>query len=179
VQPEPSNPKGPVRFLFAGLGIPRKGIHHVLEAISRFPRSQAELTLLGSIGVPAATFAPYAERVVHIPTVARADVPAIMARHDVLLFPTYFEGAGLVLYEALAAGMALIQSDRAARAVTPETGIMIERPDTEFLAAAMEQAITDRQQLAAWRAAAPGSVANYRFAGYRERIAALLDRMGL
>ena len=178
VDPAPHDPAGPVRFLFAGLGIPRKGIHHVLEAIAQFPRSDARLTLLGSLGMPGKTFAPYADRVDHISTVARRDVPGIMAEHDVLLFPTYFEGAGLVLYEALASGMAVIQSDRAALAVIPETGLLLPEISTEALVEAMARVIADRDELASWRGAARASVRDYSFAGYRQRIADHLNSIG-
>ncbi len=165
---------GPVRFLFMGLAIPRKGFHHVLEAIARIPRSEAELTIVGDLKVPAKMFAPYADRVTWIPPVARADVPAIMARHDVLVLPSYFEGAGIVLYEALAAGCGLIQSDRCALAVTPDTGLMLDRVDTDAVEAAMRTAITDRDRLTGWRHAAQAEAQNYTFARYRDNIAQLL-----
>lgn len=178
--PSPVPPSGkPVRFLFVGLGIPRKGIHHVLEAISRFSPREASLTVLGRITVPEETLTPYADRFANIPPVPRGEVARIMANHDVLLFPSLFEGAGLVLYEALAAGMALIQSDRAAIAVTPDTGMLLERPDTDLLAEAMRQAIADRERFAHWRAHAQEAAQAYRFAGYRERIAGLLDRLDI
>ena len=147
--------------------------------LSRIPRSEAELTIVGDLKIPPKMFAPYADRVTWIPPVARADVPAIMARHDVLLLPSYFEGAGIVLYVALAAGCALIQSDRCALAVTPETGIMLDRVDTDTVEQAMRAAITDRDRLDAWRRAAPAEAQNYSFARYRENIAALLAELGL
>lgn len=177
--PVPAAKTAPVRFLFMGLAIPRKGIHHVLEAIARIPRSEAELTIVGDLKIPPGMFAPYADRVTWIPPVARADVPAIMARHDVLVLPSYFEGAGIVLYEALAAGCALIQSDRCALAVTPETGLMLESVDTDAVEAAMRAAISDRERLASWRAAAPVEAQNYTFARYRENIAELLAELGV
>ncbi|MFM5916932.1 MAG: glycosyltransferase family 4 protein, partial [Novosphingobium sp.] len=169
----------PVRFLFMGLAIPRKGIHHVLEAIARIPRSEAELTIVGDLKIPPKMFAPYADRVTWVPPVARADVPGIMAQHDVLLLPSYFEGAGIVLYEALASGCALIQSDRCALAVTPDTGIMLGRLETDAVEAAMQTAIADRPRLEAWRRAAPIEARNYTFARYRENIAKLLADLGL
>ncbi len=175
--PVPTSKTTPVRFLFMGLAIPRKGFHHVLEAIARIPRSEAELTIVGDLKVPPRMFAPYADRVTWVPSVARADVPAIMARHDVLVLPSYFEGAGIVLYEALAAGCALIQSDRCALAVTAETGIMLERVDTDAVEAAMRAAIADRDRLAAWRRAAQDEARNYTFARYRKNIAELLDEV--
>ena len=175
--PRPISPDEPVRFLFVGLAIPRKGIHHALEAIARIPRSAASLTVVGHLGVPSEAFAPYADRVTHRPTVARNEVPAIMAEHHVLVFPTYFEGAGIVLYEALAAGCALIQSDRAAPAVTPETGLMLEEVSTDALHRAMLTAIEDRPRLDSWRAAAQTEGRRHSFARYRDGIAALLGEL--
>ena len=178
-EPQIRSRGAPVRFLFMGLAIPRKGIHHVLEAIARFPRSEAELTIVGDLKVPQKMFAPYADRITWIPPVARADVPAIMARHDVLLLPSYFEGAGIVLYEALASGCALIQSDCCALAVTPQTGIMLDTVDTDAVEVAIAAAIADRDRLAAWRRAAPAEAQKYTFARYRDNIAELLVHLGL
>lgn len=173
--PQATRRDRPVRFLFMGLVIPRKGIHHLLEAIARIPGSAAELTIVGNLQIPSEVFARYADRVTYRPTVARADVPAIMAAHDVLVLPSYFEGAGIVLYEALAAGCALIQSDRCAMAVTPETGLLLDQLDSDALYAAMMAAIEDRDRLDAWRGAAQAEARHYSLACYRANIAALLD----
>lgn len=178
-KPAPVDRNRPVRFLFLGQLIPRKGIQHALEAISRIPPSQATLTLVGMMGIPRETFAPFADRVEFIPTVARADVPGIMASHDVFLLPTYFEGAGIVLYEALAAGLALIQSRNAALAATPDTGITLDGIDTDHLHAAMVELVEDRDKLDHFRAHAQAEAQNYTFARYRDNIANLLGEVGV
>ncbi|MET0250724.1 MAG: glycosyltransferase family 4 protein [Novosphingobium sp.] len=175
--PRPIGRDEPVRFLFLGLAIPRKGIQHVLEAISRIPPSAAQLSIVGQLGIPREVFARYADRVDYRPTVARNEVPAILAAHHCLLFPSYFEGAGIVLYEALAAGCALIQSDRAAVAVTPASGLLLGDLSSDVLYQAMMTAVEDRDRLNGWRAAAQASAADYTFAGYRQRIAGLLDEL--
>lgn len=100
-----------------------------------------------------------------------------MASHDVLVLPSYFEGAGIVLYEALAAGCGLIQSDRCAMAVTPQTGILLDRLDSDAVHAAMMTAIEDRDRLNGWRAAAQAEARNYSFARYRQNIGAFLTRL--
>lgn len=102
-----------------------------------------------------------------------------MATHDVLVLPSYFEGAGIVLYEALAAGCALIQSDRCALAVTPRTGILLDRLDTDGLYEAMMATIEDRDRLDAWRAAAQPEARRYSFGQYRDNIALLLEELGI
>jgi len=177
--PQPIDRQAPVKFLFLGLVIPRKGIQHILEAIARIPRSQAELTIVGSLSVPPKAFAPYADRVTYIPTVARADVPRIMADHHVFMLPSYFEGAGITLYEALASGCALIQSRNCAPVVTPDTGVMLDEISTNAVHAAMLQAIEDRDRLDTWRANAQAEAQNYTFARYRDNIGALLEVLAI
>lgn len=177
--PRPTPRNRPVRFLFLGQVIPRKGIHLVLEAMAKIPASAAELTVVGDLQVPREVFARFAGRLTYRPTVARADVPEIMAAHDVFLLPSYFEGAGITLYEALAAGCALIQSDRCADAVSPETGILLDRLDADTLHAAMMTAIEDRDRLDSWRGAAQKRAEMFSFARYRDNIAQLLQDMDL
>ncbi len=177
--PRPVERGEPVRFLFNGAASARKGIHLALEAIARIPPSAASLTIVGDLQVPAEAFAPYRDRVTHVPAVPRADIPAIMARHDVLLFPSYFEGSALSLLEGLASGMALIQSRNSGNGVTPATGILLDRIDTDAVHAAMMTPVEDRALLDSWRAAAQGQAANYSFARYRDNIAALLEVMEL
>ena len=174
--PSPVDRSGPVRFLFVGQAGVRKGIHHVLEAIAQLPRADAELTIVGPLSFPREVFARYQDRVTYLPTVARADVPAIMARHHALVFPSYFEGSALSLLEGLASGLALIQTAEAGNGVTDDTGILLERPDTELTLAAIRALIENRDRLDHYRASAQAEAANYTFERYRENIAALLAR---
>lgn len=179
-QPEPQqlDPAQPLRFLFIGQINPRKGIHHLLEAFARIPASAATLTLVGEMRVPAATFAPHADRVTWIPTVPRAEIPAIMAAHDVLVFPSYFEGSALSLLEALASGMGVIQTRAAGNGASERTGLVLGTPSSQGLYDAMMTAVDNRGLVDGWRAAAQGEAARYSFAAYRANIAALLAELG-
>ena len=175
--PQPLLPDEPVRFLFIGQINPRKGVHHLLEAFARIPAAAASLTLVGELRVPRRTFARYADRVSYLPTVPRAEIPAIMAAHHVLVFPSYFEGSALSLIEALASGMGVIQTRAAGNGTTPKTGIMLEQPDTETLYAALIAAIEDRPRIDLWRAHAQSAATRYTFSNYRANIAALLAEL--
>lgn len=177
--PQPAPRDGPVRFLFVGQANPRKGFHHLMEAIARLPRSAASLTVVGEMRVPREAFAPYADRVTWVPTVPRLAIPGIMAQHDVLVFPSYFEGSALSLLEGLASGLGVIQTRAAGNGATPATGIVLDEPDTDALVAAMQVAIDDRARLDGWRAAAQDEARKYSFAQYRQNIAALLEEMGI
>lgn len=180
-QPEPHlGPRdAPVRFLFVGQANPRKGIHHLLEAISRLPRSAASLTIVGDLRIPRETFAPYADRVTWVPTVPRLAIPAIMARHEVLVFPSYFEGSALSLLEGMASGLGVIQTRAAGNGATADTGIVLDEPGTDALTAAMQAVIDDRTRLECWRSNAQAEARRYSFARYREGVASVLAEMGI
>ena len=172
--PRPLDPRRPLRFLFIGQINPRKGAHHLLEAFARIPASAATITLVGEMRIDRRMFARHADRVTWIPTVPRSEIPAIMAAHDVLVFPSYFEGSALSLIEALASGMAVIQTRAAGNGATAQTGLVLDAPSTEGLRDAIASAIDNRQLVDEWRAAAQGEAQRYSFAAYRAGIAALL-----
>lgn len=165
---------GPVRFLFLGQAGVRKGIHLILKVFEKIPAELASLRIVGDLLVPRAVFSRYSERVSYQPTVPRADVPSIMRNADVLIFPSYFEGSALVLLEAMASGLALIQSKNAGVAVTPETGIMLPELTEDALSSAVMQVISDREMLSSFKASAQREAQKYTFARYRSSIESLL-----
>jgi glycosyltransferase involved in cell wall biosynthesis len=165
---------GPIRFLSIGQASLRKGTNLALEAIARIPPSAATLTIVGSMAIPPTTFARYADRVDYRPSVPRSAIPGVMANADVLLAPSYFEGSSLVLLEALASGLAIIQSRNAGNGATPATGLVLPEQTAQSVYSAMLTLIDDRSKLRAMQAAAPAEALRYRFSAYRENIGRLL-----
>lgn len=100
----------PLNFLFLGQAGPRKGIHLVLQAFEKIPKSAANLLIVGDLQVPTDVFSRFRERVTWMPTVPRSEVAAYLKECDCLLFPSYFEGSAITLYEALALNTGIIQS---------------------------------------------------------------------
>jgi glycosyltransferase involved in cell wall biosynthesis len=50
----------------------------------------------------------------YIPSLAHAEILKIMREHDVFIFPSLFEGFGLVITEAMSQGTPVITTDRTA-----------------------------------------------------------------
>ena len=164
----------PVRFLFVGQLSARKGLQHVLEAFDLLPEGSASLTCIGPRVVPDAVLGRWRDRVDFRASMPRALLAAAMREHDVLLLPSYFEGSAIVLLEALASGLAVIATRQAGLGPTAASGITLERPDTQALAAAMERLAADRELLLSMRRHAPLDAANYDENAYRARIAVML-----
>lgn len=179
--PEPQlSPLGaPVRFLFAGQVSARKGIQHVVEAFSRIPAGAATLTLAGPMMVPERLIAAHSDRIEWVGSIPRREMPALMRRHDVFVFPSYFEGSAIVLLEALASGLAIIQSKQAGYGASAESGIVLDRPSTDGVEEAIASLIADRDRLLAMRRAALAESSAFEFGRYRGRIAELLLDLGI
>lgn len=97
----------PLRVLFVGQLTQRKGISYLFDAINILGKS-ATLTLIGTKGGQAKVLDDACQKHRWIETLPHAEVLQEMKAHDVLVFPSLFEGFGLVIGEAMSQGMPVI-----------------------------------------------------------------------
>lgn len=103
-----------LKLLFVGGLSQRKGIANILEAVA-FLGNYVELTIIGH--KTAEDCVPLNEGLKKhcwIPTLNHAEILKQMRDHDVLLFPSLFEGFGLVITEAMSQGTPVITTNRTA-----------------------------------------------------------------
>jgi glycosyltransferase involved in cell wall biosynthesis len=103
----------PLKVLFVGALIQRKGIGYLLDAIEML-NGQVELTLVGKRFAPNARVDAACARWRWFETLPYSRVTDIMMQSDVLVLPSLSEAFGLVVTEALACGLPVI--------VTPNVG---------------------------------------------------------
>ena len=80
------------------------------------------------------------------------DLPAIYAGAAAFVFPTYYEGFGLPVLEAMACGVPTVSSDRGAvPEITGDHAVLVEPDDVESIAEGISQALdmTDADRAAA------------------------------
>lgn len=119
--PPTSRPPGSeatLRFLFVGTWTARKGLVELLDALEALGDARYALTIVGD----SARDRPYRERVLKTlrlcPSLARrceimgkvddAELARQYQRSDVLVLPSHFEGYGMVLSEAVRAGLGIV-----------------------------------------------------------------------
>lgn len=173
--PRPANK--PVRFLFLGQAGPRKGIHLLLNAFARIPSSAATLTIVGQLQIPSDVYSRYADRVTLHSAVARSDVAPFIRDCDCLVFPSYFEGSGITIYEALACGRGVIQSANANLDAIPDAGMVVHNLDEQTLYEALMHVIDRPDILSQWQANAPKVAEQFTFARYCEAVSGVLSRI--
>lgn len=99
-----------VRFLHVGQCSIRKGTPFLLELWRRLAPKDAELTIAGTWNLANSRLKDLPPDVSFVGSLDPMRLRALYAKSHVLLFPSFSDGFGLVMLEALAAGMAVIGS---------------------------------------------------------------------
>ena len=174
--PIPSEIRKPgarLRVLFAGSLGQRKGLSYLLKAVEMLQHS-VELTLLGRKVAPDCQPLETAiRRYRHIPTLSHSGVLREMHSHDLLVFPSLFEGFGLVILEAMAQGTPVITTEHTCGPDIIEHGIdgfIVPIRSAEAIAEAIDALATDRDRLLAMKMAARQKAALHPWNTYRRRL---------
>ncbi len=134
-----------LKLLFVGKLSQQKGIADLFTAINALS-NWVELTLVGHKGSNDCS-ALDAELAKHrwYPTLPHDSVLQLMRAHDVLLFPSLFDGFGLVMTEAMSQGTPVITTDRSAGPdliTNGQNGWLIEAGSPSAIQQAIEHLLT-------------------------------------
>ena len=103
-----------LKVLFIGGLSQRKGLSYLFDAVEGL-ESKIEVTIVGNKSVENCEALNLAlEKHKWIPSLSHNEVLACMQEHDVFVFPSLFEGFGLVITEAMSQGVPVITTDRTA-----------------------------------------------------------------
>ena len=169
------NENAPVQFLFVGSVIPRKGIHYLLEAFKDISIEQAKLTIVGGLGVPQKILKEYESNVTFIPSLPRSSMPEYYNKADVFIFPSLFEGGGIVLYEACSAGLAIIQSKMCGDGVGDNNGIVLEDVNTSNIKQAVDFFIKNKGMVLEMKEKSINHSKKRKWSNYRQGIRDVLN----
>jgi glycosyltransferase involved in cell wall biosynthesis len=138
--------------LIVGTIEPRKNHLAVLEAFEQVHAVHPGVSLV-IVGSPGWLSEPIMDRIgqfawrLPVRQLSNVDdnaLPALYARSSALVYPSWYEGFGLPVVEAMACGTAVITSDRGAMAeVGGEDALLVSPDDTGAIARAMSQVLDD------------------------------------
>lgn len=140
--------KGRIRFLYLGLIGPAKGVPLLLQVWREFGfHLLADLWLAGPAPAFFKTMIAEMAAVAYMGKIPHSRLPEVLAECDVLVFPSFFDGFGQVILEAMAAGLPVITTEATAGPDIIEhekDGFVITSGDRKELAESMRRFITDR-----------------------------------
>lgn len=148
------------RFLFCGQMIERKGVDLLLRSFQRLIESgcRARLSLVGQeANLPRfldGISEEVRDRICYYDFRAPSELPRLFAQADVFVMPSRHDGWGVVVNQAIGAGLALICSDAVGAAydlVVPEkNGVRYPANDSEALFRCMKRLVESPTSISEW-----------------------------
>jgi len=151
---------GPLRLLFVGNLIPRKGLHTLVAALSQMPQEAWQLDVVGNTAVSHRYAQQIHSRIADSNLTAKITFHGVLtdeqlqtlyAQSHLLVVPSQYEGFGIVYLEGMAFGLPAIASTGGAahELITPgENGFLVGVGETAVLARHIQHLFFDRQHLA-------------------------------
>lgn len=140
----------PLKLLFVGGLTQRKGIAEVFETANYFGK-HIELTIIGhKTSNECKELDNNLKNYTWIPSLPHNEILAQMQQHDILLFPSLFEGFGMVISEAMSQGMPVITTNHTAGKdfiIHEKNGWIVEPGDSNAMIQVIQNMIDNREQL--------------------------------
>lgn len=172
----------PLKLLYTGRVTQRKGIYYLLEALSQFSNEEVELDIIGFIHGSGKGFEKYASRVNLLPAISQHQLFEKYSNYDALVLPSLFEGFGLVIVEAMAAGLPVITTEHSigpALIDQGENGFIVPIRDSASIATAIQELVKlDDASLMNMRRKARAAAMEYSWEAYQSRLSSFLAELG-
>ena len=152
----------PLRVLWLGSVILRKGIPYLVEAAHRLQGLPIQFDIVGPIGVSEEAVADAPPSVRFHGRVPRDEATSWYSSADVFVLPTLSDGFAITQLEAMAHGLPVIATPRCGQVVSDgESGFIIPVRDADALADALASLIEEPNQIGEMSRCALQTVQNF------------------
>ena len=142
--------KAPLRVLWLGSVLLRKGIPYLLEAATLLQKTDVRFVVAGPIGIDESKVANAPKNIEFVGRVERDRASELYRQCDVFVLPTISDGFAITQLEAMAHGLPVIATTHCGQVVTPGVdGEIVPVCDGAALAEAILKFDRDREQLRA------------------------------
>lgn len=180
--PESDISNRPIRILFAGTATQRKGISYLMEAMRSLGKTrEIELHIIGGIQGSGKALWQNKEWFQYHPAVSQNEMFKFYNQFDALVLPTIFEGFGLVIVEAMAAGLPVITTSHSMGPEIIESGkngwLIPIRNAEAILNSILDLRQMNNDQFLNLRQAARNSALDFTWDRYQKRLGLLCESL--
>ena len=165
-------PPGPLRFIYAGNVSVRKGMALLIEAWSKAGLRDAELKLVGYWGLADSKLRSLPASIEWVPPCSSQALRDRYRESHVFVFPSYSDGFGLVLLEAMACGLPAIASEASIgpEIITAGCGFVTPAGDLDRLVELLRWFDCHRDELPVMSRQARAQATRYTWSNYRSLV---------
>jgi glycosyltransferase involved in cell wall biosynthesis len=170
---------GPLRFIYAGHVSVRKGMPLLIEAWSKAGLRNAELTLVGSWGLADSKLRSLPAGISWVPPCSSQALRDQYRKSHVFVFPSYSDGFGLVLLEAMACGLPAIASEASIgpEIITAGCGFITAPGDLERMVELLRWFDQHRDELPVMGRQARAEAARSTWSNYRKLVTEAVSKV--
>jgi glycosyltransferase involved in cell wall biosynthesis len=174
-----SKPPAPLRFIYAGQASLRKGTPLLIEAWSKAELRDAELALVGSWMLADSKRRSLPLGVKWFPPCSSQALRDRYRESNVFVFPSFAEGFGLVLLEAMACGLPAISSESSIgpEVITAGCGFISAAGDLDQLVELLRWCDRHRDELPAMGRQAKVQAEGYTWSSYRSLVTKAVSKL--
>jgi glycosyltransferase involved in cell wall biosynthesis len=170
--PTAFTPERPLRVLFLGQVILRKGIAELLEAMPLLAQAPVEIWLVGSTELTLSPALLNHPQLRWLGAVPRSHVQRYYQQADVFLFPTHSDGFGLTQLEAQFWKLPIIASSHCGTVIQHQhNGLILDEISGEAIATALRNCCNQPDRLQQWS----GQTTNMSFYSFNQLAKTLQD----
>ena len=154
----PAQTTFPLKIIYVGEAIRAKGVPLLLDAVRKFNANLIQLTFVGSdptgILARAQNDPSWKDRIRVLGVIPNKEILEIISQHDLLILPSFNDGWGMVVTEALIAGIGAIVTDACGSQDLPrlfQTGLVIRSKSKSAIIEALEKVIHEPQLVFSWK----------------------------
>jgi glycosyltransferase involved in cell wall biosynthesis len=177
---EPVSPEGPLKVLWLGSIVLRKGIQYLVEAARKLERHNVEFLLAGPLGISRQAVSSFPANMKLLGRVTRDQLGSYYRQAHVFVLPTLSDGFAITQLEAMAHGLPVITTPNCGNVVREGLdGFIVPIRDSGALADAIARLDSDRPLLRAMSANALMAVQKYDLPSNAKLINDLVSRRRL
>ena len=176
---QPFNEQRPLRVLFLGQVILRKGIQYLIEAAKLLQEEPVQFDIVGPIGISEEAVKSAPPNINFHGPISRDRAPEFFGKADVFVLPTLSDGFALTQIEAMTYGLPVITTPNCGQVVTDGVdGMIVPTRDAVALAEAIRSCIQNPGRLQGMRLATRAKVSQFSLPVLGENLREIEQRLG-
>jgi glycosyltransferase involved in cell wall biosynthesis len=170
--------RSPLRVLFLGQVILRKGIQYLIESARLLEKESIHFDVVGSIGISDSAVASAPANMTFHGPVGRDRTEEFYRSADLFVLPTLSDGFALTQLEAMAYGLPVISTPNCGEVVTDGVdGLIVPASDANALAEAFQLILQDPEKLQAMSEATGAKLEQFSLRRLGDNLAELENRL--
>jgi glycosyltransferase involved in cell wall biosynthesis len=168
----------PLRVLFLGQVILRKGIQYLIEAARLLEKEPIHFDVVGSIGISDTAVASAPANMTFHGPVSRDRTEGFYCSADLFVLPTLSDGFALTQLEAMSHGLPVIATPNCGEVVTDgKDGLIVPASDANALAEAFQLILQDPEKLRVMKQATVAKLEQFSLGRLGDNLAGLEQRL--